>query len=111
MPSFYILAQEINGNVCQDAALHSPIIGPVPQPSAVPNPGFVPSNPATPRVSPNVTPYHTDDESDTDHSNRPLKKARQKSHNSHIGKGQYILSVILLMYNVITSTHVHFLNS
>lgn len=100
--SFYILAQEEDGNVViQDAPLHSPTTGSAPRPSAVSrliNPGFVPSNPGTPRVSPNVTPHHTDDELDavSDHSNRPRVFKRQKSRDSHTSKGQYMLSVYML---------------
>ncbi|KAL9971593.1 hypothetical protein ACROYT_G017773 [Oculina patagonica] len=58
-----------NGNVAngQDAAalLNSSPSGPAVNPCiAKLNPGYDQSNPGTPRVSPNVTPHHTDDELD-----------------------------------------------
>jgi len=101
LSSLYILAQEQNGNiVSQASALHSPTIVSTHQPTAVSrliNEGFVPSNPGTPRVSPDVTPHHTDDELDpvSDHSNKPRKFTRPKKHDSRTGKGQYMLSVYL----------------
>lgn len=87
-------SQEQNGNiVSQASALHSPTIVSTHQPTAVSrliNEGFVPSNPGTPRVSPDVTPHHTDDELDpvSDHSNKPRKFTRPKKHDSRTGKGQ-----------------------
>ena len=100
LSSFYtcIIAQEENGNVVsQGAALHSPTIGTMLCTSAVAgrNPGFVPSNPGTPRVSPYVTPHHTDDELDavSDHSNRSRVFKTKQSRDSHMSKGQYTLSV------------------
>ena len=58
--AFNILAQEENGNVSRETALHPPTISLTPPSSAVSrrsklNPGFVPSNPGTP----NMTPHHT----------------------------------------------------
>ena len=93
--SFNVLAQEENGNISQESALHSPTIGSTPHPSGVSrlsnlNPGFVPSNPGTP----NVTPHHTDDELDpeSDHFNRPRKLMQRKKGNSHTSKGQLLLN-------------------
>ena len=91
--SFNILAQEENGNISQE----SPTIGSTPRPSAVSrlsnlNPGFVPSNPGTP----NVTPQHTDDELDpeSDHPNRRRKLMLRKKSNSHTSKGQYMFQLM-----------------
>ena len=70
--SFSILAQG-NESISRDAAVHSDTTGSTPQPSAVsiPNLGFAPSNPGTPRVPPFRTPKV------------------KKSHDSHISGGQY----------------------
>ena len=89
--SFNTLAQEENGNVSRESALHSPTNGSRPHPSAVLselNPGFVPSNPGTP----NVTRHRTDDELDPESNDayRPHKSMRQKKCNSHTSKGQYM---------------------
>lgn len=91
-----------NGNVViQDeaAALNSHAAHPVRQLSSVSslsNPSFVPSNPGTPRVSPNVTPHHTDDELDVNvpvqpDGNRTRLYTHQRSRDSQTSKGQYML--------------------
>lgn len=108
MLCFVFLAQE-NGNVAsgQDAAaLLTPCpTGPAPHPCISKlNPGFVPSNPGTPRVSPNVTPHHTDDELDTvsDHPNvnKPRVK-RQRSRGKYTCMLGYSLSIIVLYGSVL----------
>lgn len=87
----HILAQE-NGNVInQDASnlLTSHLNGQaLPRPCVSNlNPGFVPSNPGTP----NVSPHHTDDELDGEPDdakvNRPRHFKRQKSRDSQTNRG------------------------
>lgn len=87
------LAQE-NGNVTsgQDAAalLNSSPSGPAVNPCiAKLNPGYDQSNPGTPRVSPNVTPHHTDDELDAV-SDPPNVNRRRVNRQRSRGKYTYM---------------------